>query len=207
MKSHLSVALSLLVLLSLAAPAITAQEAQKRPQIKVEKVEVDDIQSPDYNATSQPEDTDREDWLKISVIYESEGGEDGWLDNVRFKWYVLLLNGRTPKMMTTADVTYNDVESGEEHEAAVFMRPKTIKRHYDDSGNVSKRDLLLHVEVTVDNFQVAAFDYPRRRANVPDQWWQNPTVNRVKHGLLPRDRTPFAPLEWDSYEFIVPENQ
>ncbi|MCF7855337.1 MAG: hypothetical protein K9N51_11115, partial [Candidatus Pacebacteria bacterium] len=191
---------------SVAAFNSVAQEAAQ-PRVAITDFDVEERETPDYTGLSHPNaGRAKEDWVQLYVEYTCVGGEDGWIDDLTFEWYVLLHGGKVPRLVMTETVTYMDVESEkDEHHAVVYIRPQTIKRYFDERGRLSPRNIVLHLDVKVGNFKVAEYDFPKSRPQgIPAQWWLNPRVNMIENALLSRDKTPFAPLDYDFYEYIKP---
>jgi hypothetical protein len=170
-------------------------------------VEIREETSPDYSEQSYPGASNTERWAQLMLEYDVQGGRDGWLDELTFNWYVLVLGGSTPRLLMSRTVTYLDVETqGETHHSIMYIRPETLKRYYSTRGRLGTRDVLVYVEVLVDNVRVGEYEYNKSRTPVPPRWWQfkEPEVNVLPYGLLSRDMTPFAPLDYDFYNFIKP---
>ncbi len=203
-------AAAVFIMLALALPARGQQPpAAEPPQFRLDKIEIDDdLLSPSYDASDRQAGTRDLHWVQILAEYETLGGEDGWIDNLTFDWYVLLLEGRVPRLVMTESVTYMDVKSEEEHRAVVYIRPRPIMRYYDDRGRISRRDVIIHLDVKVGTFVIGSFDFPEQRPDdIPARWWESPRVNLIEGALLSRNKTPFAPLNYDYYEYIKPETR
>lgn len=189
-----------------------AQEQQRpRVAVRVTDVEIKTVKTPQYSTLEGTRLTDDDlKWLRINLDYEARVAEGEWIDNLRLDWYILILNGSTPRMLLKTSVSYLDINTeDDEHHAVVYVRPRTILRHYKDSGNVSERDVLVHVEVNSGGEMIAERNYSKTSARVPDRWWtfSAPRVTPLANALLARNETPFAPLDYDYYEYIQPESR
>ncbi|MFO7821846.1 MAG: Amuc_1102 family pilus-like protein [Lentisphaeria bacterium] len=206
LRSALMVTLGCWIILT---PVSSAQQRSTGGGVRVTDIEIEQVESPQYQAEGGTMATSgsRLKWLRITIEYESRGGKEGWIDSLRLDWNVLLLNGDTPRLLMKKSVTYMDVwEEDDEHFAVIYVRPRAILRHYDDDGDVKDRDVLIHLEAFIGGQMVKDYNYNKSRARVPDRWWtfSAPQVKPLKGALLSRDQTPFAPLDYDSYETIAP---
>lgn len=191
---------------------LLAQE-QQRPRVaaRITDVEIETVKSPQYQTLDGTRLIDDDlKWLRINLDYEARVAEGEWIDSLRLDWYILILNGNTPRMLLKKTVSYMDINTeDDEHHAVVYVRPRTIMRYYNDSGNVSERDVLVHVEVNSGGEMIAERNYSKTSARVPDRWWtfSAPRVTPLANALLSRNETPFAPLDYDYYEYIQPESR
>lgn len=184
--------------------------AQERGQVqaRITDVDVDDVRSPNYDADGYAKaSSSREDWGVIVAEYEVRGGEDGWVDELTFEWNVLFLDGLVQRTVLSKAVTYLDIHEEDEHYAAVFIRPETISRYFHEGGKApGERDMVVHIQIKHGGRRVNDFTL-NEQSRLPDRWWTlgSEQINKVEHGLLSRDQTPFAPIDYDFYEYIKPE--
>jgi len=171
------------------------------PAVLIDKLSITEIRTPDFNTKSHPSVKNTETWLQLLVDFKVEAAEEKWLDELTFDWYVLLMNGETPRLLLSRSVAYADIEVGETERAVVYVHPRTLRRYYSERGrSVSDRNVLVYLDVKMRNVKVGEFVFPKAAvAGVPPRWWENPNVNRVENGLLGREQTPFAPLDGDFY--------
>lgn len=194
------------------APDSHAQEPTQTAVLRVTDFEIDEVRSPQYSldrGTSRVGDEELE-WLRLTLMYETEGGENGWIDTLQLNWYVLLLEGATPRLLMKTSVSYLDISSEiDEHRAVVYVRPRAIRRYYNEDGDIDERNVVVHVEAVVGGRMIAEYSYLETRARIPERWWTfgAPQVRPLNNALLSRDKTPFAPLEYDRYEYIKPESR
>lgn len=194
----------LLVLLSSSALA----QRKSPPRILLKDVEINQVKTPDFQDDSHPKASNDGEWLQIVIPFSSAGGVDGWLDNVTFDWSVLLLEGTTKRLLMHRSVTYLDVENERrDHYAAVWIRPRTLRRYYGETRRVSPRNILVHVAVKVDNVKVREQQFPAdaSKTGAPARWWSidDPkVVTVVNRMLLMRPETPFAALNDDFWEVV-----
>jgi len=148
--------------------------------------------------------TSEYDWLQIYTEYVATGGEKGWLDGLQLQWSILVKEENGRFLLLHAEATYLDIETdAKEHRAVVYVRP-SVGRRYCGKDRIPKSDVWVHVEAMVDGRVVAKEDYGRSRPPAAN-WWQakdNKVVKVLEGALLTRDKTPFAPLDYDYYEHI-----
>ncbi|MFO7820703.1 MAG: Amuc_1102 family pilus-like protein [Lentisphaeria bacterium] len=200
------------VLIACYPVTLSAQRA-RTGTIRITDIEIEQVESPKYDIQGRGVSVGGKklQWLKITIEYESRGGEDGWIDELTLDWNILMLNGRRPRLLMQKSVSYIDIwEDEKEHYAVVYVRPRTILRHYNKKGKVKDRDLLIHLEAHVGERMVAEYNFSKGRAKkVPERWWtfSTPQVNPLDDALLSRLETPFAPLGYDRYECIKNETR
>jgi hypothetical protein len=206
--------LSLCFLVLLVAPSLYAQrDQQPRARVTIEDMEFEYIKTPQYELGSNPRTQNtNDDWLRITAEYTAETADEEWLDNVTFNWHVLLIGGETPRLLMHKSVTYMDIETedpNEKHFATILIRPATLKRYYGETRRISERNILVYLEVLVDKFRISEYTFAKGNPKVPERWWQfrEPDVNIIELGLLTRMETPFAPLDFEVYEYIKPETR
>jgi hypothetical protein len=202
-----SSALLIPLCLILALVACSVVHAQGRGDVRIEFKEIDIRfqRSPDFKDDGYVKAQGAEplEWLQIVAEYATETrGSDGWLDGLTLKWHVLLLGGKTERLYFTETVDYMDIIDGDEHYAIVYLRPRAIRRHFEEHGRVTPRDIAVYVEALVNNVRVADFTYNKTRQSLPDNWWRSPTLNKVENALLSRDKTPFGHMDYDFFEAI-----
>lgn len=182
----------------------TAVRGQERANIKFDKFEFNGVRSPEFKETSYPQARSEYEWFQIYAQYTALGGKDGWLDEVELHWSVLL---RTPDglyIVLQTKTTYVDIETnGAKHNVAVYIRPSFLRR-YCDKDRISRSDVWLHVEASVEGRVVEKADYGRSKPPA-NNWWQAKDSRQVKvmdGALLSPDKTPFAAFDTDFFDWI-----
>ena len=132
-----------MVLLSALCLAAESQ-AQQEGAIKVNEIELEELYSPGYNVdnlTTRKAD-DRLRWVRVTAEYQAFA-QRGWLDSLTLRWHVLLMGGETSRILMHETVSYRDVKADRrtEHYAVLYIRPRSIRRYYDEDGNISPRDI------------------------------------------------------------------
>lgn len=188
------------------APDISAQQrAPRRPVFNLKKFEIDDPESPKNGMKSLSDPENAEKWLQVYCEYEVEA-EGGWLDNVTFRWNILLLGGETKRLVLTKSITHDKIEADgrETQRSVVYLSPRDIRRYYNKlNRSIPDSKVVVYVEILSDGIKVGEFQYPRNTVRgLPDKWWQSPLVNRFDGVLLSRTESPWAHADHDSW---VPE--
>lgn len=189
-------------------PGIVAVIAAVSVAAQTYKIEISDLDferenSPDYSENTPFGKSSYQDWYLFILEYKVEAEDDFWLDNVEIEWNVLM-NGEKGYILLNRTVGYTDVEEGDRN-AVVYVRPKFVKR-YAKSSRLDRRDLKLLVTIRVDGQVKARYHYPEREP--PFEWWDRTRATSEKfqikdYDLLARSETPFAPLDWDSFPYII----
>jgi len=186
-----------LLLAGLFLSGSTALAQRSRERVQIRNIKFYNRKTPKYQDYSDPRAVSKKEWLQIMAEYESEGGRDGWIDEITLEWHVLVQGTRTFLMHKT--ITYLDVADGRHH-AVVYLRPQFIKR-YGRNRRISKNDLQVFLVVRVNGVASDYAFHPDRRPKI--KWWElKPPRVRIRDELLSRLDTPFAPLDYDFYEFI-----
>ena len=194
-------------LLTLLLPSLGSAQQERKVQAKIDSIDLEERTNPTFSAGGYSKATGQNHkWLIAAAEYQIRGGKRGWVDNVSFNWHMLILNGDVPRVLTHKTITYQDIYEEDDHYAVVFLRPNAIRRYHDENGNISKRDVVIHLEIKHNGRTLTEQTYNSQN-DLPARWWtfSPPKVNVVEHGLLARPETPFAPLDYDFYEFIKPE--
>jgi len=203
---HSSIVTAVCGIFLLVTAAAFAQENQ-RVRLRIEEIDLETRVTPSYEAQGYSQAANQGyEWLIMAAEYEVRGGQRGWVDDLSFTWHALMLNGNVPRVLMNKTVNYQDVYEEDTHYAVAFIRPSVIRRYYDESGRISKRDIVIHLEVKYNNRTLVEQAYNPKQG-IPKRWWtfSPPKVNIVEHGLMSRPETPFAPLNYDFYNFIKPE--
>lgn len=200
-------------LLPWAASAQDEEEEEKEPvrtQLEVKKIRVTDRETPDYEDDLSQARGSEMDWLMILLEYDTAVSRGEYTDELTFSWSVAIIpKGERPIVMKR-EVSYIDIEAGSRHYAVMYVRPRFLVRYYGDD-RVRRNDIKVFLEVQDHNGEVVQrHHYPEKspkpvRNNV--FWWQlpEPQIRRFDGELLTRLDTPFAPLEFNYYEYIKPE--
>ncbi len=180
-----------------AAPLAMAQRS--RVDVKVTSLKFETERTPSFKDSSRGSQGARDMWCRVDLAYDTKGARNGWLDEVEVFWMVLAESDVSSKpLVMTQSVFYTDVEDGK-HIACIYLKPRFFKR-YIGSSRIDSRKLSVYVEIRVDGQRVAREEIKTNR--VPDGWYNKAeAAGRIlQNELLPKSKTPFAPLDYDFYE-------
>ncbi len=188
---------------------VAAQRGGTQVKLEISDIDIRLKRSPDFAEDSYDKAKNGDlEWLQFVIEYATETPpSEGWLDSLTLRWHVLLLGGKDNKRLyLTETVDYIDIQDDDDHHAIVFLRPRAIIRHFDDRGKVRPNNVAVYVEALVNNVRVAEYTYNKTGETLPKDWWRHPSLTKIENALLARDKTPFAPLNYDYYETIKPRD-
>ncbi len=194
--------------------AMTASPAwaQRRPVLRVEvdDIEINETRTPSFGESSHRRARGRpaNDWLQFVAKLTTEGAPNEWLDELTIHWHVLMVSerrGETRRLYFQTSTTYIDIKDDSDHYAAVYIRPDTLVRYFDERRSPRPRDMLVYVEVRANNVPVAEKTHNPGRMNVPDDWQRSPRLERIESGLLAPNKTPFQWIDYEFYMTLKPE--
>jgi hypothetical protein len=159
--------------------------------IKLGKVEISAPSTPEYQITGgQNKRYKLGKWIEIEIKYETVPEE---IDELSFK-FTALIEGK----LLDGDVTYVNINKGNEHYAVMYVSPKSIEKLTGGRPLAPASIGNVWVEVNKQGQVLGKEAYkPTAQPNVP----------RVTGMLLPKNMTPFAPLFYDRYEEIKPSGR
>lgn len=195
------------------APVSAQTEEQQEPvrtQVEIKKLRVQERETPEYEDELSQGSGSEMDWTMIMLEYDTAVSRGEYTDELTFSWSVGIIPPEGRPIVMKRDVSYIDVEAGSRHYAVMYVRPRFLIRYYG-RDSVRRNDMKVFLEISDQNGEVIQrFHYPEStpkpvRNNV--FWWQlpEPQVRRFDGELLTRLDTPFAPLEFNYYEYIKPE--
>ncbi len=182
------------------APAGGGAKAEKLIDFK--KCEIETQKAPDYSIKSSKEKKSQpKDWLEVEFEFECEAPKDAkdlkFLDQLEFTYFVALAtDDPKAKVRTlTAKVEYVNVPLKEKVHSVVYLSPATI---YNITGaKMADKGKVLQWGVQV---MYSGKEVGRLTSNQNKEWWKAPTAGTAEEGrLLPKHKTPFAPLWFDYY--------
>jgi hypothetical protein len=165
-----------------------AQVPLTRASIKLGKVEISAPSTPEYQVTGgQNKRYKLGKWIEIEIKYETIPEE---IDELTFK-FTALIEGK----LLDGDVTYVNINKGNEHYAVMYVSPKSIEKL--TSGKTLSPASIGNVWVEVSKQGQVLGTEAYKNGNLPN-------VPHVTGMLLTKNVTPFAPLFYDRYEEIKP---
>ncbi|MCX7590164.1 MAG: hypothetical protein N2255_00910 [Kiritimatiellae bacterium] len=154
------------------------------------------VRSPEYRTNMSQGRKPAQDWVQVLLSFETF---PEWVDELVVQYYALAMTteGGKPKYsFYKKNVRYTDLERDREHQAAVYLPPRAVKRYGD----------LVAVAVEVSHQGKIIATKTEASIKLPQEWWKDPLVVQnenvtTRDGyLLDRSETPFALIAIDDYE-------
>lgn len=172
--------------LAVASLTASAQTPVGPGSVKLGKVVVEVIKTPEYNITGGPQKRSKiGQWLEAEVEFETKP-ED--IDELTFKYTILF-----EKRLLDGEVTHIAIPKGRDHYSVVYVSPRAIEKL--TGGKPLTAGSIENVWVEVSK-QGQILDKASYRPGVP------PNLPHLAGLVLNKDETPFAPLFYDRYEAI-----
>lgn len=190
-------------ILTAAAPAGGPAPAVEE-LMKFKKCEIIQEQTPDFTLKGATKEKrfKPKDWLELEFEWDVKPSkkrqeiEPKFYDDVTIKYYVFLSPADvTKKKLLVADVTYINVPIDETIHSGVFISPASFYNLTGDKLANKNAVTFWGAEVTIAGALVGRAS----SQNGPTPWWKAANVPPAEEGrLLPKHKTPFAPL-WSDY--------
>ena len=188
------------MVLGVAFPSAAQEREDTTPQVRIDDLELDQPLSPKYQDSTNSAAKRDQEWLEITLAYETRGGKKGWVDELTIEWAVAIIPRTGKPLLLKHTETYLDVQQGEHH-ATVYVRPNIVER-YCGAKRAKKSQVAVYVQVKAGNSEPVKRHFTKTR--VPEGWWNSKAPNVVTRDdeLLSKAETPFAPLDYDFYEHL-----
>lgn len=161
-----------------------------RESVAAKSLEITKLRTPDYSYSGSSVNEANiipGEWARILVRFDTDAD---WTDQLEMRFYIVVKNPKTADYtMFTGTYVYSDIPKGRNHQAAVFLRPRTMERY----GNTVEQAA---VEIYSKGELVSSRSVPV--SNKP--WWRTATVRSVEGYVIDRSQTPFANIASDNYE-------
>lgn len=147
------------------------------------------ITTPQYQLLKGQTMARTRDWFQILTQYDTA---PDWMEELTFTYYVLLRDKLSPQrtpILFRGEVTYVTIQKGR-HMSDMYLHPSTLARY----GEVEATAVL----VTYKGQLVAMESQPPSQ----QRWWEQ--LAPVDGFILNRMETPFAMIDFDTYEAIKP---
>ena len=190
-----------------------AQDANQQVRVKVKKVDVAQQYTPDYAPRGVTEKRWRpKQWIEVDTEIDVDlakdlGGKDGTFGALEFKYFVALnaksKDGKT--IVLTGTLIFENVpasKAGDYSHALAYITPATMK-------GALKKDLVGKADVAAVGLEIHAGGQMLQGAFYSDKgapWWigadKQPDQTKFEFqdgGVIPKSKTPFAPL-WADYD-------
>lgn len=194
-RSKTSFGIATLVALGLSALAAWAQmpvpgaggPGPGSDVMRIRKMTPSTEKTPIYTVRGSASTMRQPDWWRVVVEFETA---PDWIDELEFTYYVYMKDqsNKNAEIMFRGAVTYVNVAKGK-HLGDMFLHPSTVAR----LGRVEQVAVVVKARGAV----VAT----ESSAKTPNWWDRFSPVDGV---LLNRAQTPFAFVDFDTYEAIKP---
>ena len=173
--------------------AIPAAHAQNKVAATIKEVKIGTVKTPDYKDSREP---NKNYWCRFIVNFSTTGAK--WLNEIDVKWTVAALNADNKLVVMRETMTYEDIEDGRNHRVCAFLKP-TFPRKYQNRSQFDT-NFAVFVEILYGGRRIGAYEDKRLKV-LPDKWYEK-VQNGVslKGQLLPKSKTPFAPMDYDFFE-------
>jgi len=157
-------------------------------------------------------------WLEVEVTFDRNAIPKApkFSGDLVFTYYLLLKNegvteDRKPTLLT-GSVTHVHVPQEKGLHAVAYVSPRTLAKFFDGKipTNVPQTLVSVGVEVKDEGGLLAIKTWQGRLGGTPQApvgWWTDGAAKytAVPGFILGKDKTPFAPLEWDYFEQVKPQ--
>ena len=174
---------------------LAAQTAQaQKMAAAIKDVKIGTVKTPDYKDSKEP---NKNYWCRVLVNFSTSGAK--WINELDVKWTVATFNADGKLVVMRETVTYEDIEDSRIHRACVYIKP-TFPRKYQNRSQFDTSSIAVFVELIYGGKRIAAYENGKV-GKLPDKWYEKvqngPTL---KGQLLPKSKTPFAPMDYDFFE-------
>jgi len=195
-------------LLPLCVVALTAVSApaQLNTEFKVNKINVNFQDSPNFGVSSYDKRVTRPaKWLEVEVNFDwtPRLKDPQFADELTFNYYILL-NNKSPEFpqgtLLSGTVTHVNIPQEKGMNSVVFVSPRTLQRFFGGKvpANAAQAVVDVGVEISAKGQVVANFVWKGK-----GEWWRS--YQQTTGYVLNKSETPFAYLAWDYYEAIKPK--
>ncbi|MBP7829739.1 MAG: hypothetical protein KA248_07460 [Kiritimatiellae bacterium] len=182
----------LIVVMILLAAGVASEVAAQQPAtasrpVKIRAMKGSKAITPQYQLLKGQTMARTREWFQILTQYETE---PEWMDELTFTYYVLVRDKVGPQkgpVLFRGDVTYVTIQKGK-HMSDMYLHPSTLARYGDVEA--------VAVLVTFRGQLVAMESQPSSQ----QRWWEQ--LAPVDGFILNRMQTPFAMIDFDTYEAI-----
>jgi len=170
---------------------VSAQPPAAPPSrpVKIRGIKGGKASTPEYQLLKGQTMARTRDWFQILTQYETD---PEWIDELTFTYYVLTRSKQGPQrgpVLFRGEATYVTIQKGK-HMSDMYLHPSTLARY----GDVEAMAVL----ITYKGQLVAIESQPPSQ----QRWWEQ--LAPVDGFILNRMETPFAMIDFDTYEAIKP---
>jgi hypothetical protein len=184
--------LSVLAIGALATEVLAQQVAVGPGSVKITKVEIAGVKSPEYQITGGPQKRSKTGtWLEIEVAFETKVDD---IDELTFNYAILI-----EKSLVDGSVTHVNIPKGTEHYSVMYISPRSLEKLVN--GKQFTAASIGNAWITVSR-QGQILDGPATNPKAAYKPTPMPNLPHLAGLLLNKNDTPFAPLFYDRYEAI-----
>lgn len=192
------------ILLAALSPA-AGQEVSQEVKVNVKGVKVQAQNTPQFNVQNMVDKRWRpKTWLEIDVDFEARKAvnpqdKSPVVESLEFKYFVGLNKATADGkyVVLTATVNYSNIIEKEDQHALVFASPLALARILEKTSFTTSDVKAIGVEIYRGGGLAGWYTSGGQR------WWDKLEQFSVVDGvLLPKNKTPFAPL-WGDYDAQV----
>lgn len=192
--------------LALSTSAFGQLEVSKDAKFKVDDPKFETLQSP-VISDGNGKNFKPKDWLEVEVKLKAavrKEPADGYLDQIRVNWHVVVKGQDRKKYKISKTVTYVNLPVDEEVYVSIYISPNTLKR-ITGNPKAGKNDLeAIGGEIEWGGKMVGFFSHGQKAG-----WWREALRGveaTSKFPLLDKSQTPFAALWYDRYAEVLPKD-
>jgi hypothetical protein len=178
-------------------------EPSKEVRVRVKGMQVDAQYTPQFSVPNVKDKRFRpKNWLELDVAFDADkakvaGDNNPVIDSLEFKYYVVLnVRNKEGKLtMLTASATYTNIMEKEELHTLMYVSPATLQNLLNKNTFTAADVSAFGVEIYKNGAAAG-----RHISSGAAPFWENASNFVVVDGaLLPKSKTPFAPL-WGDYD-------
>lgn len=159
----------------------------------VKDVKIGTVKTPDFKDSREP---NKNYWCRFVANFDIAGAK--WLNEIEVRWTVAVGNSDGKLMVMRETVSFEDVEEGRNHRVCAFLKP-SFPRKYQNRSQFDANSMAVCVEILYGGKRIGFGE--KRNLKLPDNWVdKSQNGPSVKGQLLPKSKTPFAPMDYDFYE-------
>ena len=201
----------LVVVFAITAGFASVGSAQKPVEVKIKKLEVIEQTSPEYavDLVKKKRISRNKKWLEVEVEFEANkvaraGDPNPFIDGLLVKYFVVF-KGKDPvtgkNIMATGQLNHINIEPGETTHSSMYISPSSAAKIRGKAGDASSTEIEGFAVQFIYQGQIAEED---ANYSPGTKWWTTGVLPPKDGILMPRSKTPFAPL-W--YDYFAEEEQ
>jgi len=193
-------------MIALSLSSVLAQEVSQEVKVVIKGVKAQAQNTPQFNVQNMVDKRWRpKTWLELDVEFEARkavnpNDKSPVVESLEFKYFVGL-NKNTAEgkpVVLTATITYNNIIEKEQAHALAFAAPAALSRILEKPNFTTADVKAIGVEVYRGGALAGWYT-----SSGGARWWENmDQFSTVDGVLLPKSKTPFAPL-WGDYDAEV----